>query len=105
MKAFITSHFSYCPLTWMFHSRNMEHHIRKIHEMVLKLVYDTPNLSSDELTYTKETFSYLPWLVTEIFKFKNEIGPELMNNIFQYVKKLYNLRNTSTFHRKRTKAA
>ena len=72
--------------------------------MVLKLVYDTPNVSSDELTYTKETFSYLPWFVTEIFKFKNEIGPELMNNIFQYVKKFYNLRNTSTFHRKRTKA-
>ena len=32
MKAFITSQFSYCPLKWMFHSRNLNNKINRIHE-------------------------------------------------------------------------
>ena len=30
MKVFISSEFSYCPLTWMFHSRKMQHRISSI---------------------------------------------------------------------------
>ena len=40
MKAFVMSYVSYCPLTWMFHSRNMEHCINKIRARTSKLVYD-----------------------------------------------------------------
>ena len=29
MKAFITSHFSYCPLVWMFHNREINNKINK----------------------------------------------------------------------------
>ena len=39
MKAFVFSHFSYCSLVWMFHSRKMEHRINNIHKRDLKLVY------------------------------------------------------------------
>ena len=42
MKAFITSQFSYCPLIWMFHSRN------RIFERPLRLIYQN-NLSFSEL--------------------------------------------------------
>ena len=45
----------------------------------------------------------LQLLATEIFKFKNGIAPELMSDIFQFVKKPYNLRNRSILQRKRTK--
>ena len=48
MKAFITSQFSYCPLIWMFHSRNLNNKINRIHEQVLRLVYQN-NLSFSEL--------------------------------------------------------
>ena len=40
---------------------------------------------------------------TEIFKVKNEITP-LMNNIFQFVKKPYNLRNTDILQVKMIKS-
>ena len=48
MKAFITSQFSYCPLIWMFHSRNLSNKINRIHERALRLVYQN-NLSFSEL--------------------------------------------------------
>ena len=31
MKAFITSQFSYCPLIWMLHSRNLNNKSNRIH--------------------------------------------------------------------------
>ena len=39
MKAFIISQFSYCLLVWMFHSRNTENRVNKVHERALRLVY------------------------------------------------------------------
>ena len=48
MKAFITSHFSYCPLIWIFHSRSLNNKINRIHERALRLVYQN-NLSFSEL--------------------------------------------------------
>ena len=57
MKAFVTSHVSYCPLTWMFHRRNMELYTNKIHERALKLIYDAPNLSVEELLLKDESVS------------------------------------------------
>ena len=40
MKAFIIFQFSYCPLVWIFHSRNTKNKVSKIHERALRLVYD-----------------------------------------------------------------
>ena len=39
MKAFIESQFAYCPLNWMFHSREINNKINKLHERALRLVY------------------------------------------------------------------
>ena len=39
MKAFFMAQFSYCPLTWMFHSRKVNNKINKLHERCLRLVY------------------------------------------------------------------
>ena len=50
MKAFIISQLSYCSLVWMFHSRNSENSVNKIHNRALRLVYDdNPYLSFDDL--------------------------------------------------------
>ena len=38
-NAFIMSQFSYCPLIWMFHSRDMEHRIKRIHKRTLTRIY------------------------------------------------------------------
>ena len=39
VKSFITSHISYCPLVWMFHSRRLNNHIHHIHERALRIIY------------------------------------------------------------------
>ena len=38
MKAFIESHFNYCPLTWMFHSRALDNKFNCLHERSLIIV-------------------------------------------------------------------
>ena len=90
---------SYCPLTWMFHRRNMELYINKILEWALKLVYDAPDLSVEELLVKDKSVN----IHRETFKVENGIAPELTKGIFQIVKKAYNLRNTSILRRKWTK--
>ena len=40
MKTFTFPQFSYCPLVWMFDSRNIANRVNKMHERALKLVYD-----------------------------------------------------------------
>ena len=39
INSFITSHFSYCPLVWMFHSRRLNNRINHIHERALRIIY------------------------------------------------------------------
>ena len=36
-NAFIMSHFSYCHLIWMFHSRAIEHRINRIHDLFFQI--------------------------------------------------------------------
>ena len=49
MKASITSQFSYCPLIWMFNSRQLNNRINKIHERALRLVYKDNKLTFNDL--------------------------------------------------------
>ena len=104
MKAFITSQFSYCPLIWMFHSRNMINRINTLHKKVLRLVYtNKPNLSFDDLLKEDKSVKIhrknLQILATEIYKVKNDLGPKIMADIFHFVEKPYNLRNNSIIQR------
>ena len=97
IKAFIASQFSYCPLIWMFHSRNLNNKINRIHERALRLFYQN-NLSFSELldlgnsvTVHQKNFQVL---VTEICKVKNGIAPEIMKDIFELQNPSYNLRSS-----------
>ena len=101
MKAFVSSQFSYCPLIWMFHSRKMEGRINSIHKRALKLVYqDSPDLTFQELLAKDKSVGVhqknLQLLATEIFKSKTGVSPELMNDIFHFVKRPCNLRSDYT---------
>ena len=42
-------------------------------------------------------YRYLKKLVTEIFKVKNGLSSELMNDVFEFIEKPYSLRATSHF--------
>ena len=100
-NSFITLHFSYCPIVWMFHSRKLNERINHIHERVLRIVYKDFNSSFQELLIKDNSLNiyhrYLQKLVTEIFKCKNGLSPELMNDVFKFIEKPYSLRTTSHF--------
>ena len=81
----------------MFHSRNLNNKINEIHERALRLVYQK-NLSFSELldldnsvTVHQKNFQVL---LTEIYKVKNEIAPEIMKDIFDLKNPSYSLRSS-----------
>ena len=66
-NAFIMSQFSYCSLIWMFHSRNMEHRINRIHERTLRLIYPNKHqLTFKELLEKKQDRQYTPEKITSL---------------------------------------
>ena len=77
----------------MFHSRNLNNKINRIHERALRLVYQN-NLSFSELLNLDNSLTVqqknLQGLVTEIYKIKNRIAPEIMKEIFELQNPLYN---------------
>ena len=84
----------------------MEHRINSIHKRALKLVYqDSPDLTYQELLAKDKSVSVhqknLQLLATGIFKSKTGMSPELMNDIFHFVERPYNLRSEYTLERKR----
>ena len=97
MKAFITSQFSYCPLIWMLHSRNLNNKINRIYERVLRLMYQNNLSFSEPLDLDNSVTVHqknLQVLVTEIYKVKNGIAPEIMKDIFKLQNPSYNLRSS-----------
>ena len=100
-KAFISSQFSYCPLVWMFHKRELNNRINRLHERSLRLVYQEQSslLSFEELLLIDKSVTIhqrnLQFLAIEIFKMVNGLSPKIMDDVLQVVKPAYELRNTS----------
>ena len=55
MKSFIESQFSYCPLLWMFCSRELNKKINHIHESGLRMVYKDYTSSFEDLLVKDES--------------------------------------------------
>ena len=79
VNLFITSHFSYCPLVWMFHSRRLNNRINHIHERALRIIYQDYNSSFEELLRKDGSLTIhqrnLKLLVTEMFQGKLDVPP------------------------------
>ena len=105
MKAFITSQFSYCPLIWMFHSRTLNKRINNIHKRALRLSYKDNQSSFKEFLEKDHSVTVhhknLQVLVTEIFKVKNNLAPEIMKDVFELKEPPYNLRSESNHFTRR----
>ena len=39
MKAFFSSQFAYCPVTWIFHNKELNYNINRSHERCSCVVY------------------------------------------------------------------
>ena len=57
LNSFITSHFSYCLIVRMFHSRKLNERINHIHEKALRTVYKNFNSSFQELLIENESLN------------------------------------------------
>ena len=99
MKAFITSQFSYCTLIWMLHSRTLNNRINNIHKRTLRLTYKDNQSSFRELLEKDDSVTVhlkdFPVLVTEIFKIKIDLTPDIMKDVFELKEPPYNLRSES----------
>ena len=86
MNSFFNSQFNYCPLVWMFHSRSINNKINRLHERVLRILYNDFKSSFKNLLGKDGTVSIqvknLQKLVTEMFKISKNFSVPLMSELF-----------------------
>ena len=103
MKSFISSQFGYCPMIWMNHSRALNNKINRIHERALRLVYRDKKSTFEELLNKDISVKFhiknLQVIVTEMFKVKNKLSPEIMNGAFPVVNQVTCVEKTLTLYR------
>ena len=96
-KSMIKSQFNYCPLVWMFCSRQSNNLINKVHERSLRLTYrDETKDFQQILTEQNEITIHqrdLQVLMTEVYKIVNSIALPIMNSLFQFRFNRNNIRN------------
>ena len=102
MNAFFDSQFNYCPLIWMFHSRNLNNKINRLHERCLQVIYNDKTSSFEQLLENDNSVSIhhrnIQRLAIKMYKVTNGLSSEIMNEIFQIREgSRYNLRYTSQF--------
>ena len=102
MNTFVMSHFSYCPLIWMFHDRKIDSKINKIQERALRIAYrDNASQFKDLLKKDNSVSIHqrnLQLLMIEIYKTKNRLNPPFMMEIFDDKILPYQLRSASTLN-------
>ena len=101
INSFINSQFSYCPLIRMFTSKYCNKRIDKIHERSLSLILnDYESLFYDFLSTLNEKTIYhccINVLLTKVYKYLNDLSPELINEVFYLRQKNYRLRDLTVF--------
>ena len=103
MNAFFNAQFSYCPLTWVFHSRKLNNKINKLHERCLRIVYNNNASTYEELLEADNSvsvhFRNVQALAIELYKVVNGFSPDIMKDVFPLnANSFYNTRNKRTFH-------
>ena len=101
MDSFFNSQFNYCPLVWMFNSRSINNKINRLHERVLRIVYNDFKSSFKNLLEKDGTVSIhvknLQKLATEMFKISKNFSVPLMSELFYPKVNHYDLRNPYEF--------
>ena len=85
----------------MFHNRTLNNRINRIHEKALRIVYSDSSSSFADLLHKDSSVTIrqrnLQSLATELYKIKNDMAPEIMQDIFPVYNPKYNLRNNREF--------
>ena len=103
MKTFIESQFNNCPLIWMFCTAKMNRRINHIHERALRIVYDNYTSTFTELLEIDESVTIhhrnIQKVAIEMFKVKNNINHQFVQDIFQVNNANHNTRSNAYFSR------
>ena len=85
LKSFILSHFSYCPVTWIFCGKKNCAKLEKLQERALRIVFNDGHASYETLC---ESANILPlnvyrvrFLGIEVYKCVNGLNPKYMNDM------------------------
>ena len=86
LKSFVESQFAYCPLTWMFHGREINNKINRLHERALRVIYRDDISSFSELLTKDGSVSIhhrnIQSLAIELYKSKHNLSPQIIQEIF-----------------------
>ena len=93
INSFIKSHFSYCPVSWMFCNQKIKKKVNKIKERYLRLMTNNYEQRYEEhLDLTNEISPNqrcLNSLMTEVCKYLNRLSPDIMDDILAVSKHQY----------------
>ena len=85
-KAFFESQFKYCPLVWMFHGREVNQRINRLHERALRIVYNDYVSTFEHLLEKDDSctvhHSNLHFLSIELYKVVNDQSTNIFSDIF-----------------------
>ena len=85
----------------MFHSRKLNHRINSIHERALRVTYQDYQFTFLLLLKKDKSVTIhqrnLQVLVTEIFKAKNDLSPEIMKEVFELKEPCCSLRSQGNY--------
>ena len=97
-KSFISSNFSYCPVSWMFCGKTNLNKLEKLQEKALRFVFLDTTSSYDSLL---KRGNFLPLSVhrirclgIEVYKCYRGLNPDYLNNLFKQSSTKYNMRDS-----------
>ena len=94
IRAFVVSHFQYCPLVWMFQSRHLHSKINRMDERALRIAHNdyqsTFNILLENSCSVNMHVKNLQTLMNEMFKTKENLNPPFMKEIFCERSVVYN---------------
>ena len=100
-NSFFNPQFNYCPLVSMFHSHSINNKTNRLHERVLRIVYNGFKSSFKYLLGKDGTVSIhvknLQKRATEMFKISKNFSVPLMSELFYQKVNHYDMRNPYEF--------
>ena len=101
MKTFIKSQFGYCPLVWMFSSRQGNNRTNHLHERALKIVYNDYESTFKNLLELDNSVSIhhrnIRLLSIELYKVKHNLSNQVMSELFNLRNINYEFRSQTDF--------
>ena len=102
INSFLFSQFNYCPLVWMFCSKEANNQKEKLHKRALQVIHDDFSSSYDDLRMKDNSATIqlrnLQFLMTEIFKTIHNGNPPFMKEIFVIEESCYSLKSKFRLH-------